>query len=470
MEQPLESGMEPVATQFVTDVVILERTGDGFLLKGQGRCRDLRVQLLETCWQIVATSTDGMEMVQQFGLVCTYDLVDTISLWRLGGWDMLSLKQDEYRRICRTKLLSKGLLCKRVAEEKQRIFHRLNHSILAIHKVAFASCTDVHRIFFDPRFYAAKYQQFRDEMHRYRAATIAVHSWNFAFQKDGQQDAPIKRDDVTFHGLDATLEAMSSWRRLFSDTRKSYRALNRTLDRLPGKIAPLHLTALPWIHLNRAYENRTELLCLLLSARMSRLGSLPLNFHVFREARKEEIVQAIQLVGRALHLNLGIARTSHLSMFCNYLVDYPHLHWGRIVGLAEAAIRYHRSLRQAELAPLMEDDGPVSHPPIPIPEVKGLRFLASKSEIIREGQQMEHCIGTYIPQALAGSSFLFHYDHGNEMASIEVNCCGKVRQSFGPGNSINSASKKAKQILSRWGRQFPPCDPSLEHTEYYSPF
>ncbi|MFN9384424.1 MAG: PcfJ domain-containing protein [Pirellulaceae bacterium] len=470
MEQPLETGMEPVETEFVTDVVILERTGDGFLMKGQGRCRDLRVQLLDTCWQIVATSTEGEEMVQQFGLVCTYDLVDTISLWRLGGWDMLSLKQDEYRRICRTKLLSKGLLCKRVAEEKQRIFHRLNHSILAIHKVAFASCTDVHRIFFDPRFYDAKYQQLRDDVLRYRAAAVAVHSLNFIYQENSQQDAPIKKDDVTFHGLDATLEAMSSWRRLFSDTGKSYRALNRTLDRLPGKIAPLHLTALPWIHLNRAYENRTELLCLLLTSRMSSLGSVPLNFHVFRDARKEEIVKAIQLVGRALNLNLGISRTAHLSMFCNYLVDYPHLHRGRIVGLAEAAIRYHRSLTHAKLATLTEDDGPVSHPPIPVPDVKGLRFLASKSEIIREGQQMEHCIGNYVPLALVGSSFLFHYEHGNEMASIEVNCCGKVRQSFGPGNSTNIASKKAKQILSRWGRQFPPCDPSVSHIECFPPF
>ena len=42
------------------------------------------------------------------------------------------------------------------------------------------------------------------------------------------------------------------------------------------------------------------------------------------------------------------------------------------------------------------------------------------------------------------------------MASIEVDRSGYVRQSFGPRNITNSASEKARQLLTKWGRNFTP--------------
>jgi hypothetical protein len=73
-----------------------------------------------------------------------------------------------------------------------------------------------------------------------------------------------------------------------------------------------------------------------------------------------------------------------------------------------------------------------------------------------EGAKMGHCIARYASRALEGNSFLFHYDYKDEMASIEVDRSGYVRQSFGPRNITNSASEKARRLLTRWGRNFTP--------------
>ena len=68
---------------------------------------------------------------------------------------------------------------------------------------------------------------------------------------------------------------------------------------------------------------------------------------------------------------------------------------------------------------------------------------------------MGHCVYLYVNDAIRGKSFLFHTSYKGEMATTEVDSSGRVRQSYGPHNMVNKASRYAERILSEWGKQFP---------------
>ena len=52
-----------------------------------------------------------------------------------------------------------------------------------------------------------------------------------------------------------------------------------------------------------------------------------------------------------------------------------------------------------------------------------------------------------------GVCYLFHVDHGGEIASIEVDRWGNFVQSRGPGNIINRACSWGRMMLGKWGKQ-----------------
>jgi hypothetical protein len=103
---------------------------------------------------------------------------------------------------------------------------------------------------------------------------------------------------------------------------------------------------------------------------------------------------------------------------------------------------------------------PAAIPPIPLPESNEklkVRFLDTVEAISIEGQKMMHCIGTstYINKALSGDSYLFHIDHleTGQVASVEVDRFGRVIQSRGPENFINTAAKQGESLLKEWGKK-----------------
>ncbi|MFM2097086.1 MAG: hypothetical protein RIS70_4210 [Planctomycetota bacterium] len=83
---------------------------------------------------------------------------------------------------------------------------------------------------------------------------------------------------------------------------------------------------------------------------------------------------------------------------------------------------------------------------------------------------MGHCIGNNAGRATEGHSFLFHFDCQDEMASIEVDWKGRVRQSHGPRNSSNRAADQARKILSSGGRQFPSSSAAVADSAGEFPF
>ena len=101
-------------------------------------------------------------------------------------------------------------------------------------------------------------------------------------------------------------------------------------------------------------------------------------------------------------------------------------------------------------APELTSETVLPLPPFPLPEIPGLRFLDTVGALYREGTAMRHCIAGYAHAAIGKSSYLFHYDCGEEMASVELGPDASVRQCFGPCNTVNNAAVLVRQLLHRW--------------------
>jgi hypothetical protein len=135
--------------------------------------------------------------------------------------------------------------------------------------------------------------------------------------------------------------------------------------------------------------------------------------------------------------------------------DYPDPHHGNVVGLAERAVRWHRDQRQEIVDQTIARYGhgrPLPRPPIGLPEVPGIRFLATVGDLCQEGDDMEHCIASYAAKAMDGSAYLFHIDHDGERASIEVDWMGHVVQARGIRNQENAAAQWGRKVLARWSK------------------
>lgn len=434
------------------------REAHGFTIEEGGLYNEVSVHLLDTCWKVTTRCDDGIgQMFRYFGLFCIYDLVSFIVESRLKRWQPAFGRIPARRIYGWKRKKTRCWVSKLVAEERQRLIARIDPLVLAIQKKSFATNRTTHGIFFDPRFYKKENHFLLDDIQRYRAAAMAVNCFTFLVtEEDSEEECFGIRVSLHQPGLDSVCDKLRSWRTLFSDTGKTYRALNQTLNHLPGNIPLFILSRMRFTHLPRAFSNRAELVLFLATTPQSQYEDRPINEPIFSQARHGEIKRAMALVGRALQTELSLRRTADISTMATYLKDYPEVHNGRLVGLAEASIRYHRELAENRVQEFTAEDRPVAAPPIPLPEVEGLRFLGTTNEIIAEGAQMGHCIARYARSALEGNSFLFHYDYKDEMASIEVDRSGHVRQSFGPHNITNSASEKARRLLTRWGRNFPP--------------
>jgi hypothetical protein len=91
-----------------------------------------------------------------------------------------------------------------------------------------------------------------------------------------------------------------------------------------------------------------------------------------------------------------------------------------------------------------------ARPPVPLPDVDGVSFLATVGEIVAECAQMGHCIATCARSAVAGDCDLFHVEHRSEQATVEVSRTGRVREATGPKNRRNRAATWGRAILTRW--------------------
>jgi len=285
-----------------------------------------------------------------------------------------------------------------------------------------------------PEFYTHKY--IVKDVLAYRAAAVAA--------------GILGREATSEDGIAFALEWMAKWKAIFAPTGETYPILNKTLMSLPPGIPAHVLLDLNKFMLPRPITNRLELLTVIRAHKTRQR-----NIRVFSFATEAQIAEAMRRVSNNLHEDLSPRRWRDVNKVILYLGDYPDLHNGNVVGLAERSIRWHRD-HQDELAErVVEEYGnamKVAMPPIPLPVTDGVRLLATVGDVVQEGADMKHCLAKYAAKAVSGLSYLFHVEHQGERASVEVDWYGHVVQACGPENINNAATEWGRTVLGKWGR------------------
>jgi hypothetical protein len=335
---------------------------------------------------------------------------------------------------------------KPVHAQWQRLLSQVDPTVLAVHRKVFAATWNCRQagLISDDDLYKERY--IVKDILAYRAAAVAALLC-----------------EVIGPANETLIEKMQHWRDLFAPAGMgTYHALNATLMKLPGSIPVKVLGKFRDVILPRPICNRLELIATILAG--ARTAD---NFSVFAHATAAEIKEAIRRVSISLHRRwahappkpeelLSPRRTDDIRTVVHYLLDFPEEHHGRILGLVEKAIRWHgaegRQMEARRSVKRFGMDRQLARPPIPLPEVEGIRFLATVADAVSEGEQMEHCISSYCEQAVEGRCYLFHADYQGERASVEVSPSGYVIQARGPRNCHNKAVRWADQVLGQWGR------------------
>lgn len=139
-------------------------------------------------------------------------------------------------------------------------------------------------------------------------------------------------------------------------------------------------------------------------------------------------------------------------------------HKGSLTGLMRKSIQWHREHRYAQLKSVFGDDKETAKPPLFLMEAtvskKDIVFLDTVAAVRQEGVLMGHCVASYADRAVQGYCYLFHIEHCGEMATVEIApiyyAMNKaqlpkltLRQSHGPHNKPNKASKWAERFFAR---------------------
>lgn len=292
---------------------------------------------------------------------------------------------------------------------------------------------------------------------RYHAAAVAL-----AFVETALRPPGLVWDVTTPAGEAALLEALREWRGLFSPTGRSYRSLNRTLMRLPPSVPGELLCQLRRVYLPRPCVDPVELTALLVAhavyARAERPEVAATHLRAVTHASGAEIAEALGRIGAQLARPLSPRREADLRLALTLVADYPEPYHGRLLGLVERALRWHRvapDLR-AEAAALGGPSMPTQRPPIALPGDSRITFLATVGTVLEEGERMRHCVGSYARRAATGGCYLFHVEYRGEQATVEVDRNGQVAQACGPCNGRNAATAWGRRQLGAWAIDLMP--------------
>lgn len=249
------------------------------------------------------------------------------------------------------------------------------------------------------------------------------------------------------------LETLKDWRGFLTPT-IPYKALNKTLDKLPRAISVDQLPRLALLKLEQPLTDRLHLIFALSGATHHNWG---LHEHLVLSASAEQIKEACRVIGFGL---TSQSRTTMISDAASYILDYPEPYNGDISGLARRSVEWHRTVDKYK-GSLPEDHA------LPIPqgvdldwlEGLGIRLLKTAGEVYEEGSTMRHCVGSYASKAARGQCFLFHVEREGESATIEVSNYGKILQAYGFANSKNKACNYGSLFIERHWPQMAAAQP-----------
>ena len=370
---------------------------------------------------------------ERLALPDCYGLVETIAGCLLSGWQFNAEHWDHHDDYWPFHWLKPWLLKQtsrsiafQVRDQWERLLNGIHPTVLEIQKAVFSANfgLDLSRsVILQENLYRERFLV--NDIQAFRAAQIAA-------------------------GVMSSIDKMQQWRFLFCPSGVSpYTSLNKTLNSLPGGVPARLLFRLRHFTLPRPITNRLELIATILAAQET-------NFHVVAHADAGEIVEAMQKVGTHLHRQFNPRRWRDVQDVLQFLCDFPDEHPGRILGLADKSIIWHRDCQGEEIRKCIGElghDTALARPPIPLPDITGVRFLATVGDVCDEAERMGHCIASYAKRAYDGQCYLFHVDYDGDAASVEVNAAnGHVVQSQGKRNQPNRATAWAAKTLSQWGR------------------
>lgn len=262
---------------------------------------------------------------------------------------------------------------------------------------------------------------------------------------------------------------MKNWRGLLSPDGKSYPHLNKTIDGWFGSV-PRQIQNLRELRLERALNP--------LNIKML-LGLGEVDKERFPKEERDALSHLIQLakpndISMLLKMpqirGNGRNRSSEnpYQAIASYILDGIRIEeasYQHVRSLSDAWARSYRAHEEAEQRRAIQqrkmDEAQragqaawmatqTAALPHPLPEDKGIRFLASVQDVYNEHRVMKHCIDTYSKDAVLGNCYLFHIDYKGEMATAEVSASGVVKQIRGPHNNMNDACTYAGEVLKEW--------------------
>jgi len=444
---------------------------EGFTVSATADRTPVTVSLRQWAFRLSAQQGNGI------GLIRTRHLFDEIAAGLLLDWTPRDGRRpsDRYREWARKR--AARVIHHRVLTEVKQLLSLVPDEVITTQRAVFAATYQTGAAT-RPELYRPEYAMLRRDIRRYRAAAAALTQSAFLVRQAsiGQVKHSPEYAAVTAMagraGLKVTLgeaelwgaaeisygpvfdRLAADWLGLFSPSGQPYTPLSRTLMNLPGGVPAGLLRYLAGFDLPRPVIDRVELLALLTAfSHMCGHERARKHLHLFTHAGRTDILRAMGLVSAATHVSASARRTVDIARTVAYLCDYPDEHRGNVVGLARKAVRWHQAAIQREAAATVErlgGDQAAALPPTPLPGVAGVEFLGTVARIAEEGAAMGNCVASYAESAVTGQCYLFHVEHGGEMATVEVALSGQVSQAEGPRNKPNAAARWGRRQLSQW--------------------
>ena len=367
-------------------------------------------------------------------------------------------------------------LGKRLHAQWRRLLACVEPQILAVHRAVFATTYGCAAPSLQEELYERRHRFVVEDVCQYRAAAVALRNLSSLQELQGHNRSADPHEPVNRFARmrryrlfsrsperelgdepDVPIGAMHEWRALFSVTGETYGTLDRTLMNLPGGLPHSLVCQLATTELLRPIVDRPELAVLLLSRVKGRPNDAGHNSRVFHHTNRDQIRRALRAVADHTRNTLSLRGIGGLAFLVRFLLDYPEQHNGNIVGLARKSIRWHREQQDITRQKYLSQFGPqtkVATPPIALPDMEEVRFLATVEDFAEEGEAMDHCVASYIKHAIEGVGYFFHVHHEGEDATVLVAHDGDVLESLGPRNKLNGAAKWGRRILRRWSAGF----------------
>jgi hypothetical protein len=434
----------------VESIYKIEQLPNGFIVTGEGRVTT-KVKLSEDKMRFEVGHTRNRYDENNVGLIEGRALITKAAGCLMKDWTPVKKNKNGFvpPKLKNWVIGRTGrALAKRIKAERLRLIEKADPKVLAIQKAVFAASGQAPLELFDPYLYE-KNKYYLQDIIKFPAAAMTVLD-----RITAGHSGYVNKDVIV----------NNDWKQLYvSRGKEVYTSLNKTLMNLPGGVPISILANFPKVHLERPIYSRRELVFTLSCSGHHEWHRNEGNSGITKEIRHllmnvsaDEVTRSAKKLSEHMRTPFNLRKAYEVHRLALYIMDAaPHItHNGNLVGLMEKAIEYHRQASWNNCG--VPPDTLTAVPPIPLPANKGVVFLKNVREVVEEGQNQHHCIGSYAKTAVNGTYYLFHIIHKGQSASVQVGATtGTVVQAYGPYNSTNEASKWGKSILGKWASKLP---------------